>query len=61
MTSKSVKFETLAFLSPFSHWHIKGLSSQHIVLKIDVIGPENIPFAGISVDLSAWKFYRLGQ
>ena len=30
-------------------------------LKIDVIGPENILFAGASVHPAAWKFYRLLQ
>ena len=30
-------------------------------LKVDVIGPENILFAGASVQLSARKFYRLWQ
>ena len=40
---------------------MKGFSSEHIALKIDVIGPENMLFAGASVHLSAQKFYRLGQ
>ena len=30
-------------------------------LKVDVIGSENILFAGASVHLSTWKFYRLAQ
>ena len=29
--------------------------------EVDVIGPENILFAGASVHLSARKLYRLGQ
>ena len=29
-------------------------------MKVDVIGPENILFAGASVHLSAYKFYRHG-
>ena len=34
---------------------------MRIALKIDVIGQENILFAGASVQLSARTFYRLGQ
>ena len=42
-TNKSAKFETLkAFMSSFSHWHVKGLSSQRTALKVDVIGAKNI-------------------
>ena len=33
----------------FSHWHLKGLSSKRIALKVDVTGPEHILFAGVSV------------
>ena len=40
---------------------MKELSSQHTALKADVIGPENILFAGTSVYLSARKFHRLGS
>ena len=34
---------------------------KHVALKADVVGVENILFAGVSVHLSAWKFYRLGR
>ena len=61
---KSTEFETLKpfflFLS-FSHRDVKGLSSKRIALKVDVIGLENILFAGASVYHSARKLYRLGQ
>ena len=40
---------------------MKGFSSKHIALKVDVIGAENVLFACASVYLSAWKFYRLGS
>jgi len=40
---------------------VKGFSSDCIALKVDVIEPENILFAGTSLHHSAWKFYRLGQ
>ena len=30
-------------------------------LKVDVIGPENVLFAGASLHLLARKFYRLWQ
>ena len=41
---------------------MKGLSSQRIALKADVIGPEKkILFAGKFLHLSAGKVYRLGQ
>ena len=39
---------------------MKGSPSKLIALKVDVTGPENILFAGASVQLSAQKFYRLG-
>ena len=42
-------------------WAVKRFSSKRISLKADVIGPENILFAGASVHLSAQKLYRLGQ
>ena len=61
-TSKSAKlWNPYAFLSPFWHWHVKGLSPQCIALTVDVLGPENIPFAGASVHLLARKLYRLVQ
>ena len=50
-----------ALLSSVSHWHVKGFSPKHIAVKVDAIGPENTLFAGVSVHLSARKFYRLGQ
>ena len=40
---------------------MKGFSSKPIALKIDVTGPENILFAGVSLHLSARKLYRLRQ
>ena len=45
----------------FLHWHVKGLLLKGTALNVDVIGPENILFAGASVQFSARKFYRLGQ
>jgi len=39
----------------------KGFHQKCIALNIDVIGLENILFAGASIHLSAQKFYRLGQ
>ena len=40
----------------------KTLITMHLALNVDVIGPENILFAGTSLhlSLSARKFYRLG-
>ena len=32
---------------------MNGVSSERLALKVDVIGPENIPFAGASVHHSA--------
>ena len=62
MTSKSVKFETLnCFCLYFSHCHVKGFSSKLKALKVDVMGAENILFAGASLHLSARKYYRLGK
>ena len=61
MTNKSAKFVTLqpfCFLL-FLHWHVKGFWSKCMALKVDVTGPEKVPFAGASVHLSAQKFYRL--
>ena len=43
-TNKSAKFETLKPLSSFSHWHVKGPSSQCTALKVDVIGAKKILF-----------------
>ena len=40
---------------------MKGISSKGIALEVDVMGPENILFAGMSVHLSAKKLYRMGQ
>jgi len=40
---------------------VKELSLKGKALNVDVIGPENILFAGASVQFSARKFYRLGQ
>ena len=51
--NKSAKFESFK--------HVKGFASKRIALKLDVIGPENILFAGASVHLSARKLYVLGQ
>ena len=43
MTMKSAKFESLRrFLSSFSHWHVKGLSSKRTALKADVLQDRNI-------------------
>ena len=40
-TNKSAKFENpWLFLSSFSHWHMEGLSSKHIDLKVGVTGAE---------------------
>ena len=40
---------------------MKGSPSKLIALKTDVIGPENVLFAGASVRLLARRFYRLGH
>ena len=45
----------------FSPCHVKEFSSKSIKLEVDVIGLENVLFAGASVHLSARKFYKLGQ
>ena len=37
-----------------------SFSSKHIALKADVIGQENILFAGVSVHHSARKFLQAG-
>ena len=61
-TIKSAKSETL---KPF--WLLSALACERTFIKMyciesrRIIGPENILFAGVSVGLSAWKFYRLGQ
>ena len=36
--------------------YVKGFSSKHIALKVDVTGAESILFAGASVHLSARSF-----
>ena len=40
---------------------MKRFSLKSIALKVDVIGPEHILFAGESLHRSARKFYRLGS
>ena len=63
-TNKGAKFETLKSFSLFFfflHRLLKGFLSKRTALKVDVIGAENILFAGASVHLSARKFYMLGQ
>ena len=37
-----------------------GFLSKRIALKVAVTRSENVLFAGTSVQLSAWTFYRLG-
>ena len=60
--NKCAKFETFKrFCLLYLHWHVKVFSLKCTALKVDVIGPENIMFAGTSVQFSAPKFYRLGQ
>ena len=39
---------------------MEGSSSKRIVLKVDVIGAENILFAGAAVHYSARKFLQAG-
>jgi len=57
-THKNAKFETLNSLKPsFSHWHVKWFSSKHTALKTDVIWPETILFASVSMHHSAWTFF----
>ena len=51
---------TFFFFFFFLHWQVKGFLSKCTALKIDVIRPENILFAGSSVHLLARTFYRLG-
>ena len=58
---KKKHYKHTLFPSSFSHWHAKGFSSKHIILKVDAIRQENTLFAGASMHLSARKFYRLGQ
>ena len=60
-TNKTGKSESILCLLFGTGMSVEGFSSKRIALKIDVIGPENILFAGASVHLSAGKFYRLGQ
>ena len=62
-TTKRAKFETLNCfcLLLFLHWDVKGVSSKHTALKVDVIGPQNILFAGASVHLSARNFTGWGS
>ena len=61
-SDKRAKLEILnCFCLIFSDCYVKGFSSKHIPLKVDVLGAENILFACASVHLSARKFYRLGQ
>ena len=40
---------------------VEEFSSERITLRVDVTGPENMPFAGTAVQRSAGKVYRLGQ
>ena len=40
---------------------MEALSSKRVALKVDVIGPENILFAGASVHLSAENFTGWGS
>ena len=56
-----VCFSVCLFFFLFSHWHVKGLSSKCITLKVDVIGLGNILFVGASVHLSVRKFNWLQQ
>ena len=52
----NAKFVTLF---SFSRGHVERLPSiKRRALKVDVIGPENIMFAGASVHLLARIFYR---
>ena len=52
-------WNTKVFFLSFSHWRVKGISSNRIALKIDVTRPESVRFAGASVPHSARIFYRL--
>ena len=40
---------------------MKGVLPKRIALKVDVIGPEDILFAGASEHFSAWKYYWPGS
>ena len=60
-SSKCKIWNPLAFLSSFSHFRVKGLLSKGIILNVNVIGPDNILFAGASMHVSVRKMYRLGQ
>ena len=54
-TNKSAKFETKRlFVFFFLYWHVEGFSSKRIALKVDVVGPENVPFACTSLHLTGW-------
>ena len=52
-------------LKPLSFFSFLALECEKIFIKMHstesrcVIGPETIPFVGVSVHLSGWKFYRL--
>ena len=61
-TNKSAKSETLTpFGLLFRTGTWKNFHQMHNTERRCAIGPENILFAGVSVDLSARKFYRLRQ
>ena len=56
--TKEQNSKPLTVLSSFSHWHVQGFYfTKSRALKVDVIGPENILFAGASVHLSARKLH----
>ena len=62
MTSKSVKLKLLehfCFLFHSGTW--KEFHKMHSIECGCVTGPKSRLFAGASMHLSAWKFYRLGQ
>ena len=58
---KMRNFTPLSLSVYFSRWHVDGLSSKRVAPKVDVIGPENILFAGASVHLSAENFTGWGS
>ena len=60
-THKSEKFETICLFVFFFALGCERIFIKTHSIDIDVIGPENILFAGASAHLSARKFYMLGQ
>ena len=61
MTNKSEQFQTLNCFFFFLHCHVKGFSSKHRPLKVDVIGVENTLFTSASVIFQPGNFTDMGN